>query len=58
MSDKTSVFNDTSPTVRGIIGGALRYLSGEPPRTAAGSAAMTVISNVTGIPDSNKAGAP
>ena len=56
MSDKTSVFNDTSPTLRGIFGGTLRYFAGQPPRTAAGSKAMETISNITGIPDSNRGG--
>lgn len=58
MGTSTSVYNDTTPTARGLTGATLRYYAGETPRTEAGKVAMTTISNATNgyIPDSNKTG--
>jgi hypothetical protein len=55
---KTTVYDDTTPSLRGVVGATLRYINNEAPRTEAGSTAMTTISNATGglVPNSNETG--
>ena len=49
-------YNDTSPTLRGVAAGAVRYFNNEPPRTKAGQVVMNTVSNAPGgtVPNSNK----
>ena len=54
-SGRSSVYDCTDPSLKGLVGGTVRFFAGERPRTDAGKVAMHTISNATFglIPNSN-----